>query len=271
MKLSKLFKKVSVAVSVLMIAGMLAACSSPSGGSSGSGSGSGSGNGTGTENNGKTPAEQGTGETGNPSSEKTDEEGLTAKYGDIIFVEGMPLKNKTAIEESFTSGTDYSVSGNVYTFTSSGLDKYIQLMGQAMNPAVSNPVAIVVYKNNAMMVLDQADFDECGSMLEKGTDYTLAANNRIILLTKAGYDKMKDSSSSSSSGTGSSSYSGVKNGYYSLWYNNKCWGYITYSEFSTMVTGLKMTIPNDYSIEATEKKVIFTKTGAEKYVDAIDD
>lgn len=204
MKLSKLLKKVSVTVSVLMIAGMLAACSSPSGGSSsGSGSGDGNGTGNGTENNGKTPAGQGTGETGNPSSEKTDEEGLTAKYGDIIFVEGMPLKNKTAIEKSFTSGTDYSVSGNVYTFTSSGLDRYIQLMGQAMNPAVSNPVAIVVYKNNAMMVLDQADFDECGSMLEKGTDYTLAANNRIILLTKAGYDKMKDGKDSGSGSSGS--------------------------------------------------------------------
>ena len=36
MKLSKLLKKVSVAVSVLMMAGLLAACSSPSGGSSSS-------------------------------------------------------------------------------------------------------------------------------------------------------------------------------------------------------------------------------------------
>ena len=263
MKLSKLFKKVSVAVSVLMIAGMLAACSSPSGGSSSSGSGSGDGNGTGK--NDKTPAGQGTGETGNPSSEKTDEEGLTAKYGDIIFVEGMPLKNKNAFEESFTSGTDYSVSGNVYTFTSSGLDKYIQLMGQAMKPAVSNPVAIVVYENTAMMVLDQADFDECGSMLEEGTDYSLAANNRIILLTKAGYDKMKDGDDSDSEEI-TSSYHGVRYGYYSLWYNNQCWGYIKYADYSSMVTGLKMTIPNDYSIEATEKKVIFTKTGAEKFL-----
>lgn len=258
MKLSKLLKKVSVAVSVLMIAGMLAACSSPSGGSS-----SGSGSGDGTENNGKTPAGQGTGDTGNPSSEKTDEEGITAKYGDIIFVEGMPLKNKTAFEGSFTSGTDYSVSGNVYTFTSSGLDKYMQLMGQAMKPAVSNPVAIVVYKNNAMMVLDQEQFAAYGSKLTEGTDYTLAANNRIILLTKAGYDKMKDGDDSEEI---TSSYHGVRDGYYSLWYNNQCWGYIKYADFSSMVTGLKMTIPNDYSMEATEKKVIFTKTGAEKFL-----
>ena len=43
MKLSKLLKKVSVAVSVLMVLGLLAACSSPSGGGSGDGSNSNSG------------------------------------------------------------------------------------------------------------------------------------------------------------------------------------------------------------------------------------
>ena len=261
MKLSKLFKKVSVAVSVLMIAGMLAACSSPSGGSSGSGSGS--GDGTGTENNGKTPAEQGTGETGNTGE---DEEGITAKYGDIIFVEGMPLKNKTAFEKSFTSGTDYSVSGNVYTFTSSGLDKYIQLMGQAMKPAVSNPVAIVVYKNNAMMVLNQEQFAAYGSKLTEGTDYTLAANNRIILLTKAGYDKMKDGKDSGS-GSGSSSYHGVMDGYYSLWYNNTCVGYVKDSDFDLMKksNSLNLESPADYTIDTTDKKVIFTASGYSKF------
>ena len=254
MKLSKLLKKVSVAVSVLMIAGMLAACSSPSGGSSGSGSGS--GDGTGTGKNDTTPAGQGTGETGNPSSEKTDEEGLTAKYGDIIFVEGMPLENKTAFEKSFTSGTDYSVSGNVFTFTSSGLDKYMQLMGQAMNPAVSNPVAIVVYENNAMMVLDQADFDEYGSMLEKGTDYTLAANNRIILLTKAGYEKIAKGSSSGNDGEQSK---------------------ITYKDSNTEMT---MTVPaeyldstlnhygltegTDYTKDSSGKNATLTKSGYDK-------
>ena len=257
MKLSKLFKKVSVAVSVLMIAGMLAACSSPSGGSSsGSGSGDGNGTGTGTENNGKTPAGQGTGETGNPSSEKTDEEGLTAKYGDIIFVEGMPLKNKTAIEKSFTSGTDYSVSGNVYTFTSSGLDKYIQLMGQAMNPAVSNPVAIVVYKKNSMMAVNQEQFAAYGSKLTEGTDYKLEANNRIILLTKAGYEKIAKGSSSGNDGEQSK---------------------ITYKDSNTEMT---MTVPaeyldsalnqygltegTDYVKDSSGKNAKLTKTGYDK-------
>ena len=120
-----------------------------------------------------------------------------------------------------------------------------------------------MWKKSILMAVDQADFVEYGSMLEEDTDYTLEANNRIILLTKAGYDKMKDGDNSEEI---TSSYSGVKEGYFSLWYNNQCWGYINYANFSSMVTGLKMTIPEDYSMEATEKKVIFTKTGAEKFL-----
>ena len=115
------------------------------------------------------------------------------------------------------------------------------------------------------MAVTQEEFAEYGSMLEEDTDFTLEANNRIILLTKAGYDKIENS------GSGTTTYSGVKNGYYSLWYNNQGWGYITYSDFSTMVAGLKMTIPTDYSMEATEKKVIFTEAGAKKYVASIKD
>ncbi len=62
MKLSKLLRKVSAAVSALMIVGMLAACSSPSGG--GSGSGSGDGTKTDPNNPNGTQAQQGTDESG---------------------------------------------------------------------------------------------------------------------------------------------------------------------------------------------------------------
>lgn len=255
MKLSKLLKKVSVAVSVLMIAGMLAACSSPSGSSSGSGSGSNNGNNNSTQ-------QPGTGGDGGNDAGK-DDAGLTVMYGDTIISEGIPTKNKSDLESALKSGTDYTVSGSTYTLTSKGLDEWIKLQGANDNPPVSNPVAIVVYKKNSMMAVNQEQFAAYGSKLTEGTDYKLEANNRIILLTKAGYDKMKDGDDSEEI---TSSYHGVRDGYYSLWYNNQCWGYIKYADFSSMVTGLKMTIPNDYSIEATEKKVLFTKTGAEKFL-----
>ena len=68
MKLQKLLKKLALPVFALVVVGMLAACSSPSGG----GSGSGSGTGTGTENNGDgngTGTGTGTGEHGGGTSE----------------------------------------------------------------------------------------------------------------------------------------------------------------------------------------------------------
>ena len=76
MKLSKILRKVSVAVSALMIAGMLAACSSPSGG----GSGSGTGDGTKSDPNNQ---------NGTQTQQGTDNQGsLTGKYKIYYEVEG---------------------------------------------------------------------------------------------------------------------------------------------------------------------------------------
>ena len=133
MKLSKLLKKITVAVSIIMIAGMLAACSSPSGSSSGSGSGSNNGNNNSTQ-------QPGTGGDG-------------------------------------------------------------------------------------------------------------------------GNDAGKDSS-------GYSTYSGVRDGYYSLWYNGNCLGYVKESGYALMMPGLNMITPDDYTVDETDKKVIFTASGYTKFMAA---
>ena len=70
MKLQKLLKKLALPVFALAVVGMLAACSSPSGGGSGSGSGTGSG----TENNGDGTG-NGTGEHGDGTGEHNEGSG----------------------------------------------------------------------------------------------------------------------------------------------------------------------------------------------------
>lgn len=248
MKLSKLLKKITVAVSVLMIAGMLAACSSPSGSSSGSGSGSNNGNNNSTQQPGSG------GDGGNDAGK--DDVGLTVMYGDTIISEGIPTKNKSNLESAFKSGTDYTVSGSTYTLTSKGLDEWIKLQGANDKSPVSNPVAIVVYQKNSMMAVNQEQFAAYGSMLTEGTDYTLLANKRIILLTKAGYDKIAKGISSGNDGEQSK---------------------ITYKDSNTEMT---MTVPakyldsalnqygltegTDYTKDSSGKNATLTKSGYDK-------
>ena len=266
MKLSKLFKKVSVAVSVLMIAGMLAACSSPSGGSS-SGSGSGDGNGTGgtptqqggtTDNGGSTSQPGGTtgkdGESGKGKNTTTGE--YTVKYDGIVIghydeemMQGMP------------EGAGI-INGKEVTMTSDYVDAYLA-MGKAMDQ--KDYVALVFYQGKPVAGLTQADFGSAGSLLTKNTDYQISSDNKVIVLTDSGAQKMgvkgkKDNSSSEESDSDDEekivlTYTEGKN---ISEHRVNAKAFEAWAKYHGLSEG------TDYVLDATGKKGTLTKSGYEK-------
>ena len=267
MKLSKLFKKVSVAVSVLMIAGMLAACSSPSGGSS-SGSGSGDGNGTG---NGGTPTQQGgttdnggstsqpggtTGKDGESGKDKNTTTGeYTVKY-DGLVIETVSAEDLEDMPDSY--GT---VSGKEVIATSAYPDAMI-----AMASALGGEtyVAVVYYEGEIADFLTQADFESAGSLLTENTDYQISSDNKVIVLTDSGAQKMQVSGNNSSS---EHSDSTEKEGKIVFTYTDG--GLV--SEFrmdakscDSWVSYYELIKDTDYVMDATGKKGTLPKSGDEK-------
>lgn len=151
----KLFKKLMTALSVLMVVGMMAACGGGAGGGDGSGSG----------------------------------DSYSVKYGNIIISENEGANPAALTEHGFSSPADFTVSGKVITLTDAGLDKLLAGMSEADGEEVYEAVAIVVYNNNILIPVTQDMFDMFAAGLEEDTDYTLAANGKIVILTDSGYLK----------------------------------------------------------------------------------
>ena len=256
MKLSKLFKKVSVAFIALMIAGMLAACSSPSGGSSG-----GSGNG----------AE------------------YTVKYDGIVIG-----KYDEDMIKSMPEGAG-EINGKEVTMTSAYVD---EMLAEGKSKKGKDYVAVVFYNGNPITGLTQAEFESAGSLLTENTDYQISSDNKVIVLTDSGAQKMgvegkKDNSSSKESeekqpggnngGTttqqnenmfgiiSTQNYEGKKSGYYSLWDGTDEDGYIYYFKEADLnkCKSLFNLSASDYNIDETEKKVILTSSGVKKFGDIV--
>lgn len=268
MKLSKLLKKVSVAVSVLMIAGMLAACSSPSGGSS-SGSGSGDGNGTGnggtptqqggtTDNGGSTSQPGGTtgkdGESGKGNNTTTGE--YTVKYDGIVighYDEDMI--------KSMPEGAG-EINGKEVTMASAYVDG---MLAEGKSKNGKDYVAVVFYNGNPVAGLTQADFGSAGSLLTKNTDYQISNDNKVIVLTDSGAQKMgvkgkKDNSSSEESDSDDEekivlTYTEGKN---ISEHRVNAKAFEAWAKYHGLSEG------TDYVLDATGKKGTLTKSGYEK-------
>lgn len=251
MKLSKLFKKVSVAVSVLMIAGMLAACSSPSGGSSGSGSGDGNGN-------GGTPTQQG-GTTDNGGKPGKDGKTTTGEY--TVKYDGLVIETVSAEDLEDMPDSYGTVSGKEVIATSAYPDAMI-----AMASALGGEtyVAVVYYEGEIADFLTQADFESAGSLLTENTDYQISSDNKVIVLTDSGAQKMQVSGNNSSS---EHSDSTEKEGKIVFTYTNE--GLV--SEFridakscDSWVSYYELIKDTDYVMDATGKKGTLTKSGYDK-------
>lgn len=224
MKLSKLLKKVSVAVSVLMIAGMLAACSSPSGGSS-----SGSGNG----------AE------------------YTVKYDGIVIG-----KYDEDMIKSMPEGAG-EINGKEVTMTSAYVDG---MLAEGKSKNGKDYVAVVFYKGKPVTGLTQAELEEAGSLLTENTDYQISSDNKVIVLTDSGAQKMgvkgkKDNSSSEHSD------STEKEGKIVFTYTNE--GLVSdfiidAKSFDSYVSYYELIKDTDYVMDATGKKCTLTKSGYDK-------
>ena len=148
----KLFKKLMAALSVLMVIGMMAACGGGAGGGDGSGSG----------------------------------DSYSLKYGTIVIYEDAIDDPSDLTEYGFSSPADFSVSGKVITLTDAGFVKFLASMEEEEGDSV---VAIVAYNDQMIMPVTQDMYDFFAAGLDEGTDYTLAANGKIVLLTDSGYQK----------------------------------------------------------------------------------
>ena len=148
----KLFKKLMAALSVLMVIGMMAACGGGAGGGDGSGS----------------------------------EDSYSVKYGTVIISENEGANPADLTEHGYSSPADFTVSGKVITLTDAGFAKLLVSMEEAMGEPV---VAIVVYDNQIFMPATQDIYVFFAASLDEGTDYTLAANGKIVILTDSGYQK----------------------------------------------------------------------------------
>lgn len=154
----KLFKKLIVALSVLLVVGMLAACSDGNSNSGGS-------------NGGNTGA-------------------YTLKYGSTTLAQEVEPSDM-AIDISSGSNEYYSVSGKTITFTDKGLDELLGFMTEmyAEAGAEEEVVAIAVAGGQIVSPLSQEMIDLATEELTLGTDYSLEANGKIIILTNSGYQK----------------------------------------------------------------------------------
>ena len=166
MKLSKILRKVSVAVSALMIAGMLAACSSPSGGGS---SGSGSGG-------------------GNTASSSIDPDKTYIVYmGPYIENSEKAWEQNGKIQKGYfdscncVEGKDYIVSENKIRITALGQEKLYYSTNYDW-----------MYENNLVGSEQTQDFFQ-GYSFEEGVDYTVDNENRIVyILSEDCYKQFKD-------------------------------------------------------------------------------
>lgn len=166
----KLFKKLMVALSVLLVIGMLAACSD------GSKSKSATREGWDIYYNGQSIL-------GEPEE---DDEPMTWKDVQMgITMYGL------------TEGTDYSVnqSSQILTLTKSGYDK-IEAMDNAMSQLGDDDdtdpssVYTVKYKGATLTTVPEALLPTYALILEEDTDYTIDESTKTITLTDAGYAKM---------------------------------------------------------------------------------
>ena len=166
MKLSKILRKVSVAVSALMIAGMLAACSSPSGGGS-SGSGTGGGN--------------------------TASSSIDPDKTYIVFLGPYIENSENAWEQNgktqkgyFDScncveGVDYIVTENKIRITALG-------MGKMYNSSNYD----WMYENDLVGSVPPQDFKQGYPEYKEGVDYSVDDENRIVnILSEDCYQQLK--------------------------------------------------------------------------------
>lgn len=169
MKLSKILRKVSVAVSALMIAGMLAACSSPSGGGS-SGSGSGGGN--------------------TASSSIDPDKTYIVFFGPYRegYKDNFEANGKERIDLfdscNCVEGTDYIVSENKIRITALGMKKLWNSDSYDW-----------MYENNLVGSMPTQDLKR-GWIYEEykeGEDYTYDDENRIVnILSENFYNALKN-------------------------------------------------------------------------------
>lgn len=189
----KLFKKLMVALSVLLVIGMLAACSDGN-----KDDGDDANTKTNTVNDG-----------GNSSNNTSD--GYKIVYNGKILVsedgedEDEPMSWEEAqamikamkLEET----TDYTVNHTTktITLTKSGYDK-----GEAMEKAMENAMSqlgddddidlssvyTVKYNGKTVTTVPEALLPMYALMLEEDTDYTIDESTKTITLTDAGYEKM---------------------------------------------------------------------------------
>ena len=172
----KLFKKLMVALSVLLVIGMLAACSDGS------------------------------------KSKSATREGWDIYYNEQSIL-GEPEEDDEPMTwedvqmgitmYGLTEGTDYSVnqSSQILTLTKSGYDK-MEAMENAMENAMSqlgddddidsSSVYTVKYNGTTVTTVPEALLPMYALILEEDTDYTINESTKTITLTAAGYAKMKD-------------------------------------------------------------------------------
>ena len=240
MKLQKLLKKLALPVFALVVVGMLAACSSPSGGSGGDNKSSDTPPALNADTEytiafdssltdtdkaafkkmnieagdeisgaeidaikqqfadaGYTYTVSGTTVTikkkpasSDPSAGKSESKGeYTIKY-DGLVIGSCSAEKLSEMPEG--AGT---VSGKEVTMTSKYVDSLLSKMGSSMKTTF---VAVAFYDGSPVSGLTQSQFDYLDTLLIKDTDYKISTDEKIIVLTDSGWEKVKQTNPSSS-------------------------------------------------------------------------
>ena len=120
--------------------------------------------------------------TSNNNNATNDDGTYTILYDGITLASELPKTYYDAYAVNFTDSM-YTKNGTTVTLNNSGFDKWLSL---------SNSIAIVEYNNKLIMAIDEEEFDYYASFLTEGIHYNLSHNNKVVSLTKAGWDYMDD-------------------------------------------------------------------------------
>ena len=107
---------------------------------------------------------------------------------------------------------DYTATGNTITLNSSGFATYLAMMSDEfskLGKGTVNIYAIVVYKNEVINYLTQQQYFDSAKKLDMPADYTLKGGDRIIILTDAGWNKVKSDYTTTDGGKNSNDSTGT--------------------------------------------------------------
>ena len=191
MKLTKLWKKFTIAISVLMITALLAACSNPSGGSSSSGNDNNQNQNAGQQGeNNKSKDNDKPGNNDKQGDDIEEKDAIAIKYGSTLIEyvsEEVLAEYKELLESS-----DYTINGKDVYLEASGFTKIMSALTAKDKDFKDKEVASVIVYDGKLLDFVSENSHKFDDMFEAGTDYTVKENGKILELTETGWNKVKN-------------------------------------------------------------------------------